>query len=94
MKNPLVEPNYIVLSTDGDQHQKFKDAYKILIKTKIGSLQTYKVDLIIDTVNDTKHLPDKTKIAILNILLAGILLFQLPNFLLGIIGQKQKLSGK
>ena len=61
MKNPLVEPNYLVLSTDGDQHQKFKDAYKILIKTKIGSLQTYKVDLIIDTVNDTKHLPDKTK---------------------------------
>ena len=39
-------------------------------------------------------LPDKTKTAMLNILLAGILLFQLPNFLSGIIGQKQKLSGK
>ena len=61
VRDPKNEPDYIIFSTTGDNHMKYKSAFKILIKTKIGILNTYKTDLIIDTVNDTKHLPDKTK---------------------------------
>lgn len=61
IKDPEKDPNYIVFSTNGTNNTKYKKSYKILIKTKIGSLASYSADLIIDTVNDTKHLPDKTK---------------------------------
>ena len=60
VKDPEKDPDYIIFSTTGTNHTKYKKSYKILIKTKIGDLESYSADLIIDTINDTKHLPSKT----------------------------------
>jgi hypothetical protein len=61
VKDPEDDPKYLIFSITGDNNEKYKKSYKILIKTKIANLENYKADLIIDCVNDQKHLPINTK---------------------------------
>lgn len=60
IKDPEKDPDYLVFSTNGTNNLKYTKSYKILIKTKINNIEESKADLIIDTINDTKHLPNKT----------------------------------
>lgn len=52
------EPDYLVYSTFGEEHIKYKNCYKILINIKSTNLKEYKPDFIIDTTNDVKHIPE------------------------------------
>lgn len=53
------EPDFLVYSTSGEEHKKYKNCYKILINTKSANLKNYNTNLIIDTTNDVTHLPEK-----------------------------------
>lgn len=55
------EPHYLVYSTFGDEHKKYKNCYKLLINLKSTDLTEYDANFIIDTTNDVKHIPENAK---------------------------------